>query len=98
MTCWPTRFDCHVWATPMAPVMIGMATMPAISRLSSVTFRFLPWLSTLFSRSWSRKAGMMPSPAARMISANSPSSRFRYGRKSLRILRPFFGVRLLTKI
>ena len=32
MTSWPTRFDDHVCATPMTPVMIGMITMPATSR------------------------------------------------------------------
>ena len=77
MTLWPTRFDCHVWATPMACVTTGIATMPATSRASRWVSIAAPRFRTLFSRSRSRKGGTTPSAAEKRIIESSHESRSR---------------------
>src|SRR3954470_11091216 len=80
MTCWPTRFEIHVWPTLSVPVTIGMATIPATSAVSRPVF-----LSGIaVSRTArSRNGEMIPSPAETRIRPSSASSGRRYGWKSL---------------
>ena len=77
MTCWPIRFDCQVWATPITPVTIGIATIPATSSVSVRVFRLLPCESTLSSRSRSRNGEIMLIPAEITIMPSRPDSRIR---------------------
>ena len=78
MTSWPMRFESHVWPTPMTPVTIGMATMPATSRSSSpVSIVRVPRAKTLSSSSRSRNAGIIEIAA---VTAIRPSSSARLRR------------------
>src|SRR3954451_2558056 len=84
MTCWPTRFDSQVWATPSPPVTIGMATIPATSAVSRPTsFSGI----ALSSTSRSRNGETIHSPAETRISPSSASSGLWQGVKS-RTTRP----------
>ena len=59
MTSWPMRLESHVCQTPITPVTIGIATMPATSRSSRVVSIVRGSLNTPSSSSRSRKAGIV---------------------------------------
>ncbi len=72
MTLWPMRFESQVCQTPMMPVTIGMATMPATSRSRRVVSILSLCANTPSSRSRSRNGGIMERPAVSAISASRP--------------------------
>ena len=77
MTSWPMRLESHVCPTPMTPVTIGIATIPATSRSSFVVSIVRGFLNTPSSSSRSRKAGIVEIAA---VTAISPSSSARLAR------------------
>ena len=86
MTLWPTWFESSVCQTPMTPVTIAIAIMPATSQVSRrVSLSGIATSST----SRSRNDGMTPSAAEKTMSAQTAPSRARYGRKSGKIRRRF---------
>ena len=77
MTSWPMRFESQVWPTPMTPVTIGIATMPATRKSSFPVSIVRPCANTPSSSSRSRNAGIIEIAA---VTAISPSSRARLRR------------------
>ena len=71
MTSWPMRLESQVCPTPMTPVTIGIATMPATSRSSWCVSILSPFANTPSSRSRSRNGGIIESAAVSAISASS---------------------------
>ena len=89
MTLWPTWFESSVWKTLTAPVMIGIATIPATSQVSRLMF--CSGIATS-STSRSRNGEITPSPAERRISTETTRSFCRYARNS-RMMRLVFACR-----
>ena len=68
MTLWPTWFESSVCQTPMTPVTIAIAIMPATSQVSRrVSLSGIATSST----SRSRNDGMTPSAAEKTMSAQT---------------------------
>ena len=74
MTLWPTWFDSSVCQTPMTPVTMEIATIPATSPVRSPT---LPSGIATSSTSRRRNGEMTPIAAEKTISVHTAPSRAR---------------------
>jgi len=79
MTAWPTWFESSVWKTPIAPVTIGIATMPATSAVSSARRTSPPGLrgSAVSRTARNRNVGTTPSAAEATMSPQTTARRAR---------------------
>src|SRR6188472_2349147 len=94
MTAWPTRFVSNVCQTPITPVTIGIATIPATRAVRrprstlACEVRGSIWIA-VSSTARSRNGEMTPSPAEITISPQTSARRARYGPNSRMIRRRF---------
>ena len=84
MTLWPTWFESSVCQTPMTPVTIGIATIPATSAVRRPTFSSGMATSRI---SRSKNGETTPTAAETTMSAHTRPSRALYGRKRRTIRR-----------